>query len=250
MAKSKEFEDSNISNVFDESTEQIEQLLSKYKFEEEETAKLYIVDEDAINEIKRIGKVLFAKYGNNAVLYKEFNIGNIVKVINTEKPSHWYRVFSAYHWKEINSQEKVFKNLAGELERHFNKLKANVKKKLKDKEITQDIENEILIEINKQYKEALKELEYIESNRDKLLVRISAYNRRKKYPRVDFKINKVRQTAVGLKTTALNALWFEELKEEEKHNTNNKLIEFFKESKNPFGDVFYRPRKEGEVIDE
>lgn len=231
----------NIGTDFDEVKEAIEKYLLDYQMIQEKEAKLFIIDEKAVTFLKECELKLFTRYSGDPALYKEFNLSNIVKVINFKEPANWYRTFCAYHWREINNKDAVLKALAGELEKHFNKLKTNVKKQFKNKQLSKESEDKALRNINNEYEIALKEVEYIKANKDSLEMRISAYHRRKVYPRVDYKINKIRQTAVQLKKTSLNALWFKELEEDEKHNINNELILFLKDAKNPFGDFFYRP---------
>lgn len=207
-------------------------------------AILFILDRKAINFLKDKSKELEIEYSHNSAFYKKHNINNIIKVINWEKPCHSFRTLVAYNWRQINDQDKVFDNLNKELEKTFNKQKANVETQLKKKEISEEYQKQVLSNINKEYILAKKEVEFMLNNRDNIeQARISEYYRRKIYPRVDFIINKKRQTAVGLKTTSLNGIWFEDLEEEKARNSNNELVEFLKNAINPFGDVFYIMKK-------
>jgi len=222
---------------------EITSFLKNYNFTEQvagdRKAILYILDSKAISFLKEMDKELRVEYSHNSTFYKKYNLSNIIKVINWETPSHSFRTLNAYNWREINKQDKVFDILEKELKRSFNILKKNVDKKLKAKEISIDYRNKAIEDINTDFKRAEKEVEFMKNNRDRITARISEYYRRKAYPRVDYIINKKRQTAVGLKTTALNGIWFEELEEDLAKNSNNALIDFLKNARNPFGDVFY-----------
>lgn len=219
------------------------EFLKQYKFVEQEAgdkiSRLYILDRKAISYLKNMEKELFIEYSNDSSFYKKHNLSNIIKVINFEKPAHSFRTYTAYHWREINDQEKVFSNLDKELEKSFNKQIANVKKELKKKNISNEVSNQTIYRIKQEYEIAKKEVEFLKNNKDRVIVRISEYKRRRLYPRVDFIIEKQRQNAINLKTTALNGIWFEELNEDKKRNSNNELVEFLQKAKNPFGDVYY-----------
>lgn len=222
---------------------EIESFLKKYDFKEhiagEKKAILYVLDSQAISFLKEMNNELRIEYSHNATFYKKHNLSSIIKVINWNNPCHSFRIFNAYNWREINDQEKVFDILKKELEKTFNIQKVNVDKKLKAKEVSLENRNEIIEKIKSEYLEAKKEVEFMIANKDKITARISEYYRRRIYPRVDFIINKKRQTAVGLKTTSLNGIWYEDLEDELAKNANNQLIDFLKKAKNPFGDVYY-----------
>lgn len=207
---------------------------------EDKKAILFVLDKRAIDFLKDKSKELKIEYSHDSAFYKKHNINNIIKVINWEKPCHSFRTLVSYNWREINDKDKVFNVLEKELEKTFNKQKANVKKQLEKKEISEDYQKVVISKINSEYEKAKKEVAFMLKNKENIKeARISEYKRRKLYPRVDFIINKKRQTAVGLKTTSLNGIWFEELNEEQARNSNNKLAEFIENAINPFGDVYY-----------
>lgn len=222
-------------DLFLECKTNIHKRLLSFENVKELNSVLYLINQEMINYIKDYDSKLRLEYGDE----KKFSISHIVKVINFDKPSHWFNTFTAYDWKQINDKDKVLKALEGEFEKTFNKLKVDVKRKIKAKDISEENENKILQDINKEYSLAQKELKFIKDNFNDLDVRISSYKVRKKYAKIDYKINKVRQVFKNLKSTVPNALWFEELSDDEKANENNELIRYFKHAKNPFGFVYY-----------
>lgn len=225
--------------VFDKCKELITMKLQEYPFDEELKARLYIGDKNLVEFIKLCEDELLLEYGSDKDIYKQYSISKIVKLINSDKPSNWYRIYTGYDWKQINDKDKVFKLLNGELERTFHKHKLDVRKKIKSKEIKEEQEKKILHDIDLEYKEAQKINQYILDNFDNLDTRISSYKDRKAYAKIDFKINKKRQTNKNLNKTVPNVIWFEELPKEDKKREDNELLEYFKHAKNPFGYVYY-----------
>ncbi len=145
----------------------------------------------------------------------------------------------AYNWRQINDNDKVFDILEKEFEKFFNSKKFKIKRKLKNKEVTEDYQQEVIRQINLEYLEAKPKLDFMLKNKDNITACISKYKIRKVYPRIDYIINKKRQTAVCLKTTTLNGIWYEVLDEDLQKKSNNLLVDFLSKAENPFGFVYY-----------
>ena len=200
---------------------------------------------DEVNSLKDDSKKKKKKRGKSAV--ETFSLASIIKVINFDEPCNTYKTFIAESWAQINKRDKVKESLDVEFSKYRNALRANTKRRLKEKKVSPEIEHEILQNVEADIAEAEKERDYIKEHFDELDVCISAYFERAEYAGVHWFIKKKRQQDVNLRKKVPNVLWREDLSEDELVRDDNKLIHFLNEAKRAYGHVFYKPKKDSEL---
>ena len=205
---------------------------------------LYLVDETAIKEFKVFKTRLQMEYSYTKKFNQELSLESIVKLINIDIPSHYWKIHPKATWTQINDQDKVRAKIEGEFIKWKNTILKNTKKKQKEKKNSQQAILDVEQKIHQEISVAQKELEHILENFDQYDVRISGYKRRTFALMLNYKISDDKSTylQVALNKTKPNILWFKELSEEEKIRTNNKLIHYLQKAKNPFGDVYFLPK--------
>jgi len=245
------------SSVFDDIKVDILSMLENYPSEKVVDAILYEVDEKAIKQLRVFIQRLTMEYGNDEIALKDYNISNIVKIINIQEPCNWYKTFEAKSSKQVNDKEKVLLRLDGEFSKYKNKVLSFTKKKIKEKKIKKDSADAIIKDIHKEIALAEKELKYIQDNFDELDVRISTYFERTSYGGVQYGINKIRQPNQNLRKTVPNVIWFKPLQKEKSSRDDNELEIYFSHATRAFGDVFFakkseylKPRKKGDTNNE
>ena len=240
-------------SIYEDVRDDIAALLKNYAKEEYlDDVSLYIVDKAAIEELKNMRRMLELEYNayekpsgkKGSPKRVPFSLSTLVKVVNFDEPANSYRVFISERWREINDRDKVYDNIETEFIKHKNKIKAFTKRKLKEKKVSPEMENQILRNIELEIAAAEKEKDYILENFDKLDVRISAYKERKKYAMLRWYIKKKRQKDVNLRGKVPNVLWFEDLSDDELIRSNNELVRYLKGAKRAYGDLYYAPLKE------
>lgn len=234
------------NSIFLDVKEEIESALKKLPKEviESAEAQLYKVDESFMNFLKDCSQRLILEYAYDEKVYKEYNISKIVKIINENSPSHHYRIYEQEKWKQVNDRELVWERLDGSFVKYKNSLMANIRKKVKEKNIDQESIVKIMDDVKKEVHEASKELDFIKKNFEELDVRISSYHQRTKVAIIECRINKKRDVRKNLRKNVPNILWFKELTEEEKQREDNELIKFMRASKRAFGEIYYVPFKQ------
>ncbi len=212
-------------------------------------AELYICDDIAIENVKVFEKRLNMEYGYDEKLIKKFGISSLVKLLNTDYPAHYYKMYSKENWEQVNEQEKVKQRLDQKYQKWANAMKKRTLDKLKAKGIDNTIKMKIEDAMKQEILEAKKKLEYIKENFDSLDVRISEYEHRRLYtgiaisltlprtvrsPHAKKKVESILRKT--LRKGVANILWFKEQCEDDKLS---ELQLYLKYATHAFGDVYY-----------
>lgn len=220
-----------------------------------EESRLYIVDAKAIEKLKEFDTLLHMEYQEYDNLQEQndskrkkrsvadrYSLESMVKVINFHAPANSYGTTIQESWKQINDEEKVRESLEVELIKHKRKLEKNIRKKMDVKNLTPGLRADIMSRVEAEAKEEAKEYQYILEHFEELDVRISTYYERIETVYLNWYVEKERQSNVSLRKTVPNVIWFEELNEEDKKRSDNKIEKYFKHAKRAYGNVFYAPK--------
>jgi len=203
---------------------------------------LYICSDEVMEQVKEQEKRLVMEYGHDEFLYKSFGINAILKYINRDIPTHYYKLYKKETWEQINDQKKVFDRLDGVFLRWKNVMKSKVNAQLKKNNVDEHTIANVNADIKEEIIEAEKKLNYIKENFDELDVRISNYANRNQYTAVTIakpkegkpEIDKFAQ--ITLRKEIPNLLWYVPKSKEDKLT---KLQKYFKKAKHAFGTVYY-----------
>jgi hypothetical protein len=208
---------------------------------------LYLCDIEWVQKLKVLEERLKMEYGYDDALMKLYGINTLMKFINRDSPTHYYKLYEKETWEQVNDQDKVRQRLDAKLIKWQNAMEKRTVEKLKAKGIDGATIDKIKHDMKQEVKEAYKELDFIKANFDTLDVRISDYTNRKSYTAVTIAVcndkgdclikKKDSFTRVTLRKDIPNVLWYKPKSEDEKLT---ELQRFFKGATNAFGSIYYK----------
>ncbi len=225
------------TTTFDNIKNEFNTFIKQFSPENIQNSEVYILNDREMDLLSSFESQLYKEYGDLSS-YKKYNLSNIVKIINFDEPSHYYKLYVREKWEQVNDQEKVLARLDGKFAKWKNRIKKETLESCKLKLIPQESIDKIMSDIDDEIIVARKDLEYIKENFDDLDVRISGYAHRKVYGAISYKLHK-KQYSTTLRNTVPNVLWFRELSEDDKVRSNNELKLYLDKATLAFGDVYY-----------
>lgn len=244
-------------SIYEDVKRGIDELLSgvaRVSLKEEDPLlvdELLLCDTECYDQLKIFEKRLRIEYGDDEEILKQFGISTIVKFINYNDPTSYYKLYKKFTWEQVNDRDKVRERLDAKFAKWKNKYKKNTLDALQKKNAKPDAISKVMDDIAREVNEASRELEYIKANFEELDVRISDYENRNAYTTVTYsfyatgKKNKPikKFNRVTLRREIYNALWYEPEKEE---CSDSELLKYLKSAKRAFDCVYYKQLEEGE----
>lgn len=240
-------------SIYERVYEEVLQILAKYEDTKKEIldSQLYLLDDKGMAELMQCKKSLIMEYGERIDCKSEADINSIVKIINPNAPSFYYFLYEKESWEEVVCQEKVRNRILGRFAKYKNKRKRDHRQKYKELEYSKETVAQKMDELYKLFGEQEARLMEILENYDEWEVRISAYEKRKKYGTISYKYfenglleNKEVRKSSALRNTVPNVLWFKDVN---RINANKKILEFLDGAEEIFEDVYCKHISKGGV---
>ena len=220
-------------------TEKIKEVLQNSpKIEKDDLHTLYIVDSQTMERIKKMREEFEKKLKEAKIEYpKTSPYYYVAKLINPEPKDAavYFNVSSIKRYVYVKDKKSILRNIDKEFE-----IWKNVERK-KAREECKEREEDHCLKIKKRVEEMIKEgeiqKEYIKKNIDKIEVLWTTYKKAKKYLAVFFKTKEGKKRLEHLRKGIPNILLYEQ---EESKKKDRKVEAFLKDSKQAFGNFYYK----------
>jgi len=230
------------SDVFQNVSTQVHELLKQFATIEQCGSILYIIDQETYAQIKELEKELLPLQTETR-RGQAYQMDKIVNILNPEGVAFKYHVGIAKRSKLITDKNKIIKQLPAEYEINKNKVLLAAEKTIKESNLTGDNLADFRNTINKTLQDEKTKLENVLKNPEHYKIIISGFNIKKEWGHITYHYKELSGENKSvhqkhLKTTYPNVLVYEDISANDQYRIDMEVAKFIENSENIFGNVF------------